>query len=125
MLESGEVVAFVPATNLSRARMFYEQALGLPLVSQDDFAAVFDSNGTMLRVTAVAEVSPAGYTVLGWRVTDIEVIAQGLAAKGVLFTRYAGMDQDEYGIWTAPGGDKIAWFSDPDGNTLSLTQFRA
>lgn len=124
MLESSEVVAFAPATSLSRASVFYEQVLGLPLISQDDFACVFDANGTMLRVTAVPEVSPAGYTVLGWKVTGIERIIQGLAGKGVAFTRYDGMDQDEYGIWTAPGGDKIAWFSDPDGNTLSLTQFQ-
>jgi catechol 2,3-dioxygenase-like lactoylglutathione lyase family enzyme len=124
MLDSSEIVAFVPAADLSRARAFYEQVLGLPLVSQDDFACVFDAHGTMLRVTAVPGLAPAGYTVLGWKVAGIEAVVEGLAARGVVFARYDGMDQDDRGIWTAPGGDKIAWFADPDGNTLSLTQFR-
>ncbi len=123
MLESSEVVAFVAAADLARARVFYEGTLGLPVVEQNDFACVFDANGTMLRVTAVPGVSPAGYTVLGWRVTDIEATVRGLTARGVAFQRYGGMDQDEHGIWTAPGGEKVAWFTDPDGNTLSLTQF--
>jgi catechol 2,3-dioxygenase-like lactoylglutathione lyase family enzyme len=123
MLKSSDVVAFAAATDLRRAREFYEQKLGLAVVSHDDFACVFDANGTMLRVTAVAAVVPAAYTVLGWRVADIKATVLGLAAAGVTFSRYDGMDQDEHGVWTAPGGAKIAWFSDPDGNTLSLTQF--
>jgi len=123
MLGSCDLIAFTAAGDLSRARAFYEQTLGLPLVSQDDFACVFDANGTMLRVTAVPHVSPAGYTVLGWRVRDIEEAARVLAAKGVVFQQYDGTEQDEHGIWTAPGGGRIAWFADPDGNTLSLTQF--
>jgi catechol 2,3-dioxygenase-like lactoylglutathione lyase family enzyme len=123
MLGSSDVIAFAGAVDLSRARAFYEQILGLELVEQHDFACVFDANGTVLRVTAVAEVKAAGYTVLGWRVSDIQTSVSELTANGVSFTRYAGMDQDVYGLWTTPGGDKIAWFSDPDGNTLSLTQF--
>jgi catechol 2,3-dioxygenase-like lactoylglutathione lyase family enzyme len=123
MLESSDVVAFVAAANLPRARAFYERKLGLPVVEQNDFACVFDANGTMLRVTAVPEVSRAGYTVLGWRVTDIEATVRGLTAKGVVFNRYDGMNQDENGIWTTPGGEQVAWFADPDGNTLSITQF--
>jgi catechol 2,3-dioxygenase-like lactoylglutathione lyase family enzyme len=123
MLESSDVVAFAAASDLRRARAFYELKLGLPVVEDSDFACVFDAHGTMLRVTAVSEVSRAGYTVLGWRVTDIEAMVQGLTAKGVAFKAYAGLDQDENGIWTTPGGDKVAWFADPDGNTLSLTQF--
>ena len=124
MLESSDLVAFAAATGLSRARMFYEQALGLPVAEYNDFACVLDANGTMLRITAVPEVSSAGYTVLGWRVTDIAATIRDLIAKGVVFLRYDGMDQDEDGIWTTPGGDKVAWFADPDGNILSLTQFR-
>jgi catechol 2,3-dioxygenase-like lactoylglutathione lyase family enzyme len=123
MLESSDVVAFAAATDLPRARAFYEKKLGLPVVEQNDFACVFDANGTMLRVTAVPEVSQAGYTVLGWRVTDIGATIRGLTARGVAFKRYDGMDQDENGVWTAPGGGQVAWFADPDGNTLSLTQF--
>jgi catechol 2,3-dioxygenase-like lactoylglutathione lyase family enzyme len=124
ILESSDVVAFVAATDLSRARVFYEQTLGLPVTGQNDFACVFDANGTMLRVTAVPEVALPGYTVLGWRVADIAAAVRDLAARGVVFKRYAGMDQDEDGVWTTPGGEKVAWFADPDGNTLSLTQFR-
>lgn len=123
MLESGSVVAFIAATDLDRARLFYEQRLGLPVTKQTDFARVFDANGTMLRVTAVPGVTHAAYTVLGWRVTDIAATIQELTSQGVVFTRYDGMEQDEIGVWTTPGGDKVAWFSDPDGNVLSLTQF--
>jgi predicted enzyme related to lactoylglutathione lyase len=122
MLGSTDLVAFAPSADLPRARAFYEGVLGLPVVEQDDFACVFNANGTMLRVTAVREVSPAGYTVLGWRVADIEAAARGLSARGVAFSRFDGMEQDDNGIWTSPGGGKVAWFTDPDGNVLSLTQ---
>lgn len=124
MLESSPIVAFAATTDLDRARAFYEQVLGLPVADHNDFACVIDANGTMLRITAVPEVRRAGYTVLGWKVTDIAVAVRGLAAGGVVFLRYAEIDQDGDGVWTAPGGDKVAWFTDPDGNVLSLTQFR-
>jgi catechol 2,3-dioxygenase-like lactoylglutathione lyase family enzyme len=123
MLEASEVVAFVGSADLRRAREFYEQALGLRLIELNDFACVFDANDTMLRVTLVAEVAHSGYTVLGWRVSDIATTVNGLTAKGVAFLHYDGMDQDESGVWTTPGGDQVAWFADPDGNVLSLTQF--
>jgi catechol 2,3-dioxygenase-like lactoylglutathione lyase family enzyme len=122
MLGSSDLVAFAASADLPRARVFYEQVLGLPVVEQNDFACVFDANGTMLRVTPVREVSPAGYTVLGWRVADIEAVVRGLSARGVAFSRFDGMEQDDNHIWTSPGGDKVAWFTDPDGNILSLTQ---
>jgi len=124
MLESADVVAFAGATDLDRARIFYEQTLGLPVAEQNDFACVLDANGTMLRITAVPEVSRPGYTVLGWKVADITAAVRDLTAQGVVFLRYDSMDQDEDGVWMTPGGDKVAWFSDPDGNVLSLTQFR-
>jgi hypothetical protein len=95
---------------------------GLPVLEHDVFAVVLDANGTMLRVTAVGEVAHAGYTVLGWRVSDIAASVSGLSGKGVSFLRYQGMSHDAEGIWTSPSGDKVAWFADPDGNTLSLTQ---
>jgi catechol 2,3-dioxygenase-like lactoylglutathione lyase family enzyme len=124
MLGSSDVIAFAGATDLGRARVFYEQILGLPLVGQNDFACVFDANGTMLRVAAVPEVARAGYTVLGWRVTDIAAAVHELSANGVVFLRYGNMEQDGSGVWTTPGGEQVAWFADPDGNILSLTQFR-
>jgi len=124
MLGSTDAIAFVGATDLGRARAFYEQVLGLPLTGQNDFACVFDANGTMLRVTAVPDVARGGYTVLGWRAADIAATVRDLSAKGVVFLRYDGMNQDDSGIWTTPGGDQVAWFADPDGNILSLTQFQ-
>ena len=122
MLESSDLVAFVAATDLPRARAFYEQTLGLPVLEHNDFACVLDAHGTMLRVTAVPDVARAGYTVLGWRVADIAAATRELTARGVTFLRYDGMSQDEHGIWTTPSGARVAWFADPDGNALSLTQ---
>ena len=123
MLESYDLVAFVGAADLDRARAFYEGVLGLPVTERTDFACVFDSGGTMLRVTAVPAVAQPGYTVLGWRVPDITAVVRELTGRGVTVLRFDGMAQDEDGIWTTPGGDRVAWFADPDGNTLSLTQF--
>ena len=123
MLETSAVIAFAASADLGQAQVFYEQALGLRVIDQNDFACVFDANGTMLRVTAVAEVARPGYTVLGWRVSDIAATVRALTARGVAFLRYDGMDQDEDGVWMTPAGDQVAWFADPDGNVLSLTQF--
>jgi len=123
MLGSSTIIAFAPATDLARARGFYERTLGLRFVEQSDVACIFDANGTMLRITAVSRVANPGYTVLGWRVADIEAAVQALTLKGVKFTQYDGMDQDLNGIWTTPAGDKVAWFTDPDNNNISLTQF--
>lgn len=125
MLESCDVIAFAGAADLDRAREFYEQVLGLRVTERSDFACVFDAHGTMLRVTAVPKVAQPGYTILGWNVPDITTVVRELAARGVTFLRYDMMDQDEDGIWTEPNGGRVAWFPDPDGNTLSLTQFPA
>ena len=104
--------------------MFYRDTLGLRLVSEElPFALVFDANGTMLRVSVVRELSPAQYTVLGWQVPDIFAMAKDLQQAGVQCERFQGMPQDELGIWKSPSGARVAWFKDPDGNTLSLTQF--
>ena len=122
MLATSDLVAFVPSTDRARARAFYEGVLGLRLTEENPYACVFDAHGTMLRVTAVDSVAHGGYTVLGWRVPDIDATVTALVDRGVRFTRYDGMDQDALGVWTTPAGDRIAWFSDPDGNVLSLTQ---
>ena len=121
-LGESEVIAFVSTADMGRARGFYADVLGLRLTEESPFALVFDAGGTMLRVAAVGEVAHAGYTVLGWRVADISATVRELAGRGVEFVRYDGMEQDGFGIWTTPGGDQVAWFRDPDGNTLSLTQ---
>ena len=124
MLATSDVIAFAPTTDLARARSFYEATLGLSVIDENAYAVVFDAHGTMLRVTAVAEVARPGYTVLGWRVADMSEAVRGLASLGVVFVRYDGIEQDAHGVWTTPNGDRIAWFSDPDGNVLSLTEFR-
>jgi catechol 2,3-dioxygenase-like lactoylglutathione lyase family enzyme len=105
------------------ARAFYEGTLGLRVIAETPFALVLDANGTMLRVTPVPELVAQPFTIAGWAVPDIDAVARALAEKGVEFTRYDGMAQDELGVWTSPNGDRIAWFKDPDGNTLSLTAF--
>lgn len=117
-------MAFVGVRDPDRAKSFYRNTLGLPLVSDElPFALVFDVQGTMLRVTVVPEVLPASYTVLGWQVSDVVAAVKSLQQAGVSFQRYPGVIQDALGIWTSPSGARIAWFKDPDGNVLSLTQF--
>lgn len=123
MLASSDVIAFASSSDLARSRAFYETALGLPLVEETAYACVFDAHGIMLRVTAVKQVAQPGYTVLGWRVADINDSVAQLQSGGVSFARYEGMEQDADGVWTTPHGDRIAWFADPDGNVLSLTEF--
>ena len=117
------LMAFVATHNPDRARAFYRDTLNLELVSEDQFALVFNVAGTMLRITSVQELVPAKYTVLGWQVSDIVGALKSLQKKGVNFERYPGMQQDELGIWNSPSGARVAWFKDPDGNTLSITQF--
>jgi catechol 2,3-dioxygenase-like lactoylglutathione lyase family enzyme len=124
VLESSDVIAFVAAADIEAARRFYEDTLGLRLVEQNPAGCVFDAHGTMLRVTPVPDVTPAPYTVLGWAVADIDGTVRALTSRGVEFARFEGMEQDEGGVWTAPSGDRVAWFRDPTGNTLSLTQAR-
>jgi catechol 2,3-dioxygenase-like lactoylglutathione lyase family enzyme len=122
-LSDQSIIGFIATSDSDRARKFYRDTLGLPLVSEQlPFALVFDAHGTMLRVTIVKKVNPAGYTVLGWQVPDILAAAEALSRAGVQFERYQRMEQDELGIWSAPGGSKVAWFKDPDGNTLSISQ---
>jgi catechol 2,3-dioxygenase-like lactoylglutathione lyase family enzyme len=123
MLENAKIVAFVGTLNADRALTFYRDTLGLRLVDNNPFAMVFDVDGTMLRVTPVPAMTVEKFTVLGFHVTDIMEEMRRLNAKSVVFERYPGMDQDQQGIWTSPTGASIAWFKDPDGNVLSLSQF--
>jgi catechol 2,3-dioxygenase-like lactoylglutathione lyase family enzyme len=123
MLGSTNIVAFVPTRDADKARVFYERVLGLRFVNDDGFALVMDANGIMIRVARVGkEFTPAQFTILGWQVSEIENMVRALQNKGVHFEIYGFFKQDELGIWTAPTGDKVAWFKDPDGNTLSVSQ---
>jgi catechol 2,3-dioxygenase-like lactoylglutathione lyase family enzyme len=120
-LRGARFVGFVPVRDLGIARGFYVGTLGLPLLEESPFAVTVDAGGTVLRLTKVAELGPQPFTIAGWEVPDIRWTVAELEAAGVSFSRYDGMDQDEHGIWTTPTGDLVAWFRDPDGNTLSLT----
>jgi len=123
MLNKSEFINFIATCNVAKARRFYVETLGLTFVSEDQFALVVGANGTMLRIQKVDHVIPHAYTALGWKVSDIKKEVDTLSKLGVKFARYEGMHQDENGIWTAPSKAKIAWFTDPDGNILSLTEF--
>lgn len=122
MLESAALVGFIGVSDLDRAQIFYGHRLGLPLADERPFALVAELAGATLRITLVDDVAPVPYTSLGWSVSDLDATIDRLVAQGVTFTRYQGMDQDTRGAWTAPGGSRIAWFLDPDGNNLSLTE---
>lgn len=122
MLGSEKISAFVGASDAARAKVFYRDTLGLRLVSEDKFALVFDANGTNLRVSMAGQVTPAKYTVLGWEVSDVVATAKSLQQAGVKLEIFGGVPQDELGIWDAPGGTRVAWFKDPDGNILSIAQ---
>jgi catechol 2,3-dioxygenase-like lactoylglutathione lyase family enzyme len=122
MLEGAHAMAFLATRDAARAKRFYEGVLGLPFLGDDGFALQFDLAGTLLRIAKVQKFAPAGHTVLGWQVPDIATAVAGLSRAGVQFEKYAGFQQDGAGVWTAPGGNQVAWFKDPDGNLLSLTQ---
>ncbi len=122
-LSQYNIIGFVSIVDVPRARDFYRDTLGLPLVQEEPpFALVFDANGIMLRLGMAKELPPAHGTVLGWQVPEIAATVKNLAQAGVNFERFPGMAQDELGIWTSPTGAKVAWFKDPDGNILSVSE---
>jgi catechol 2,3-dioxygenase-like lactoylglutathione lyase family enzyme len=116
-------IAFIPANNPEAARTFYETTLGLTFISDDQFALVFriGPTQTMLRIVRSGAFTPAQFTIFGWETPNIEADVKALTAKGIDFLRFSFFEQDALGIWTAPNGNKVAWFKDPDGNTLSLS----
>lgn len=118
-----EMISFVSTAHPEKALAFYQGPLGLHLVADEPFALVFELNGATLRVAKAPPFTPHPFTVLGFEVDDIAHECQRLIARGVTFERYSHFEQDEHGIWTSPGGARIAWFKDPDGNVLSLTEF--
>ena len=125
MLRLNSLVAFIPTRDADRAREFYVNVVGLRFVSDDGFALVMDSNGTMIRIAKVGEYHPYPFTLLGWEVDDVAAAVKALTAKGAAIERYSFLVLDENGVWNAPGGAKVAWFKDPDGNLLSVAQMPA
>ena len=116
------VVTFLLTANSETALDFYRDTLGLTFMRDDGFALVFDMHGVTLRIAKAPEFTPAKHTVLGWEVEDILLAQEGLLGKGIAFEHYPNMGQDEHEICTFPNGDKVAWFKDPDGNLLSISQ---
>lgn len=116
-------ILFTATTRPDEARMFYEKVMEFRLTDDNPFSLEFDAAGTMLRIQKVEQLQPHAFTQLGWRVPDIAIERERLAARGAAFLHFEGLEQDEDDIWTAPDGAKVCWFKDPDGNTLSLTQW--
>jgi len=121
-LSASKLVGFVPTKDSQKARAFYEGKLGFQFVSDDQFALVMRAGDTMIRIAKAQDFTPAPYTVLGWEVQDIDAIVRWLTQRGVVFEKYPFVQDRELGIWTTPGGDKVAWFKDADGNVLSVSQ---
>ena len=122
MIAAGKLVGFVPTKDSKRSRDFYEGKLGLQFVSDDQYALVMQSGENMVRIAKGADFVPAHYTVMGWEVQDVEATVKWLNGRGVQFEKYPFVEDKVLGIWTTPNGDKVAWFKDPDGNLLSLSQ---
>lgn len=122
-LRSSQLAAFVAVSDAAAARDFYENKLGLTVISEDDWGIMFDSNGTSVRMQKGVTFAPHEFTVLGWHVEDIEAAKADLESRGVVFDQYEWMPEGSDGIMTFPGGARVAWFKDPDGNVLSLDQF--
>jgi len=122
MLEQQKVMAFVATRDGKRARKFYEETLGLRVISDDDYALALDAQGTQVRIQKVASFAPHPFTVLGWEVSSIDQTVDALRLRGVSFEVFSGMHQDARGVWQAPSGARVAWCKDPDGNTLSLSE---
>jgi catechol 2,3-dioxygenase-like lactoylglutathione lyase family enzyme len=125
MLGNADLIAFVPTRDPQKSRRFYEQTLGLEFVSEDPFALVFSAHGVVLRIANVSTVEdfrPAPFTILGWRVASAGSTVRELGKKGIEFERFPGMNQNPLGIWHSPSGAQVAWFKDPDGNILSITE---
>ncbi|MGB6385328.1 MAG: VOC family protein [Terriglobales bacterium] len=124
MLASSKVIGFVPTKDSAKARGFYEGKLGFQFVSDDMFALVMRAGETMIRIAKIQDFTPPPFTVLGWEVSNIGEVVAWLQQRGVAFEKYPWVQDKESGIWTAPSGDKIAWFKDTDGNVLSVSQHK-
>ena len=123
VLTNAKLMAFVPTRDPVTARAFYERVLGLKFMDEDGFAITVEANGIRVRLVRIENHKPAEFTILGWEVADIEKAVSDLEERGVVFAQFGMPNQDARGIWNAPGGARVAWFHDPDGNTLSVTQF--
>ena len=123
VLSNAKLMAFLATTDAARCTVFYRDTLGLRMSEDSAYALVFDANGVKVRVQKVQQAVVPPYTALGWKVSNIATTVTELAAEGVQFERFEGLPQDDLGIWKSPTGAQVAWFKDPEGFILSLTQF--
>lgn len=122
ILETAKPAIIICTRDRARSTAFYRDTLGLTLAHEDDFAAVFNSGGVTLRVSVVPDFTSHEHTILGFHVSDVPATVKALRTKGLTFNLYPRFRQDDLGVWTAPGGSpQVAWFKDPDGNVLSVT----
>jgi len=122
VLASGKLMGFIPTTNYSKAREFYEGKLGFEVVGLDQFAMVMQMGGNQIRAVQLPAFTPQQGTILGWQVEEIEAVATWLLERGIETEKYSFIQDQKLGIWNAPSGDRVAWFKDPDGNVLSISQ---
>ena len=122
MLASMNMMGFILTKDYEKSRAFYEGKLGFEFESLDQFALVMQAGKSMIRIVKVPTFTPLQSTVLGWQVGDIEAIVDWLTKRGVVFEKYPFVQDKERGIWSTPDGSKVAWFKDPDGNVLSVSQ---
>lgn len=122
MLAHCPPTAFLTVPDAKPALAFYRDTLGLPLIHQDNFALVFDVDSLQLRISIFPDFHPQPFTVLGWQVEGAIAISASLKRAGIAFERFPGLTQDEHDLWQSPGGALVAWFKDPFGNLLSITQ---
>jgi catechol 2,3-dioxygenase-like lactoylglutathione lyase family enzyme len=121
-LKNSKMVGFLATSRSDIAKRFYDEILDLTLIEETPYALVFESVNAVIRIQKTEDVFPPPYTTIGWEVENIEFTVRALSDSGVQFERYEGMNQDDLGVWNIPNGSKVAWFKDPDGNLLSLTQ---
>jgi catechol 2,3-dioxygenase-like lactoylglutathione lyase family enzyme len=121
MLTAGKLVGFLTTTDYQKARDFYEGKLGFDFVSLDAFALAMRAGKNMIRISKAETFKPAQGTVLGWEVDDVRAVVLWLKSRDVVTEKYGFVADQELGIWTAPSGDQVAWFKDPDGNVLSIS----
>lgn len=123
MLQEPKITALLPTTNPEQSKEFFKNTLGLKLVSEDPYGIEFEGLGSNLRISVVPKFTPHQFAVLGFKIEEINFQVKALTDNGVKFEKYKALNQNELGVWISPGKAKIAWFKDPDGNLLSLTQY--
>ena len=123
MLQEPRITSILPSSNLEQSKEFFESKIGLQIISEDPYGVELEGLDSVLRLSLVQQFTPQAFTVLGFKVSDISLEVKSLTSKGVIFENYDSLDQDELGIWTSPSNAKVAWFKDPEGNVLSLTQY--